>query len=66
MYSVARMPDQRIPKNALFGWLQQPNQQGGAKKQWRDVIRQDLKDIGVDEGTWYEEAVTSRGGWRAL
>ena len=35
-------------------------------KRWRDVIRKDLKDIEVDEDEWYEEAVRSRPGWRAM
>ena len=26
---IARMPDDRIPKKMLFGWLQQPRPQGG-------------------------------------
>ena len=50
----------------LFGWLQQPYPQGGPRRRWKDIIRQDLKDIGVDEGQWYNEAVTSRDSWRAL
>ena len=33
----------------LFGWLQQPRPQGGPRRRWKDIIRQDLKDIGVDE-----------------
>ena len=38
----------------------------GPRRRWKDIIRQDLKDIGVDEGQWYNEAVTSRESWRAL
>ena len=30
-----------------------------------DVIRRDLKDIEMDESKWYEEATTSRAGWKA-
>ena len=63
---IARMPDNRIPKKVFFGWLQQPRPQGGPRRRWKDIIRQDLKDIGIDEGQWYNEAVTSRESWRAL
>ena len=30
------------------------------------MIRIDLKDIGVSEEKWYDEAVKLRAGWRAL
>ena len=63
---IARMPDNRIPRKVLFGWLQQPRPQGGPRRRWKDIIRQDLKDINVNEGQWYNEAVTSRDSWRAL
>jgi len=63
---IAHMPDHRIPKQVFFGFLKQPHPQGGPKRRWKDVIRKDLKDLGVDEDKWYNEAVTSREGWRAL
>lgn len=62
---VARMPDYRIPKATLFGWLAHPRPRGGPRKRWRDVIRKDLKEMDVSEEGWYREAVSSRGGWRA-
>ena len=31
---------------------------------WRDVIRKDLKAIGVSEDRWYDEASVSRPRWR--
>ena len=58
------MPEHRISKATLFGWLAHPRPRGGPRKRWRDVIRKDLKQIGVDEEGWYKEAVSSRGGWR--
>ena len=61
---VARMPDHRLPKSMLFGWLTQPRPRHGPRKRWRDVIRRDLKDIGVAENEWCEEAKRSRAGWR--
>ena len=63
---VAWMPDQRMPKAALFGWLPEPRPRYGPRKRWRDVVRADLKVIAVSECEWYEEACRSRAGWRAL
>ena len=62
---VARMPNQRIPKMALFGWLPEPRPPGGPRKRWRDQIRQDLKAVGISEEDWFEEA-SHRAGWRAI
>ena len=45
---VARMPDDRIPKTTLFSWLPQACPRCGPRRRWRDVIRRDLKDIGVE------------------
>ena len=50
---VARMPNQRIPKMALFCWQPEPRTPGGPRKRWRDQIRQDLKAVGVLEEDWY-------------
>ncbi len=60
---VARMPDHRIPKATLFGWLPRARPQCGPRRRWRDVIRKDLKDIGVEESG---EAWRSRAGWREM
>ena len=46
---LARMPDHRVPKSILFGWQPQPCPRCGPKKRWRDVIRNDFKDIGMSE-----------------
>ena len=62
---VARMPNQHIPKMALFGWLPEPRPPGGPRKRWRNQIRQDLRAVGVSEEDWYEEA-SHRAGWRAI
>ena len=62
---VARMPDHRIPKQVLFGWLPQPRPAGGPRRRWRDVVRKDLKAVGVSEDSWHEEASESRASWRA-
>jgi len=44
----------------FFGWLK------GPKKRSKVVLRQDMKNIGVDEDKWYNDTVTFREGWRAL
>ena len=61
---LARMPDHRIPKICLFSWLPQPRPRGGPRLRWRDIIRKDLKAIGVSEDRWYDEASVSRPRWR--
>ena len=60
------MPDERLPKSVLFGWLPEPQPRCGPRKRWRDVLRQDLKFIDVAETDWYRESRTSRAEWRAL
>ena len=62
---VARMPEHRLPKKALFGWLPRPRPPGGPQRRWRDLIRRDLKAIGVPEEKWYE-ATLSRVSWRQV
>ena len=63
---VARMPNHRLPKTMLFGWLPQPRPRCGPRKRWRDVVRNDLKEVGLEEDEWYREATRSRAGWRAM
>ena len=63
---LARMPDYRLPKSTVFSWLPQPRPRCGPRMRWRDVVRKDLKDIGVKEDDWYEEATRSRAGWKAM
>ena len=61
----ARIPDHRLPKTALFGWLPQPRPRCGLRTRWREVIKKDLKEVGVDEKEWYTLATTSREEWRS-
>ena len=63
---LARMPNHRIPKMTLFGWLPQPRPQGGPRRRWRDTIRRDLKHLGIPEDKWYGIASTSRSEWQAI
>ncbi len=61
---TARMPEHRIPKLMLFGWLPQPRPPGGPRRRWRDLIRRVLKAVGVREDRWFDDATESRAGWR--
>ena len=60
MGHLARMPDHRIPKSTLFGWLPQPRPRCVPKKRWRDMMRRDFEDIEVkSEEEWYDDSVKS-------
>ena len=61
---VARMRDHRMPKMALFGWLQKTRPPAGPRKRWRDVICKELQAISVPEQQWHRETA-SREEWRA-
>ena len=63
---VAHMPEHRIPKSVLFGWLSHPRPQGGPHRRWRDVVMKDLKEVKIGEEEWYDEARKSRAGWRTM
>ena len=63
---IARMPNGRIPKSALFGWLPQPRPRCGPRKRWRNVIKKDPAAIDVDENELYKEACQFRAGWRVI
>ena len=52
---VARMDNDRIPKQLLFGELLRPRPSHGTKRRWRDLARGDVQLMGLGE-TWYEAA----------
>ena len=52
---VARMDNNRLPKQLLFGELVRPRPRHGTKKRWRDVARADLQVREIEE-KWYEMA----------
>ena len=60
---VARMSDERIPKQLLFGWLPRTRPAHGPCLRWRDRVQSDLKLLGVN--SWYQLA-QHRVDWRAL
>ena len=56
---LARMPNYRIPKMTLFGWLPQLRPQGGPWRRWSDTIHRELKHLGIEEDKLYGIASTS-------
>ena len=60
------MADVRIPKQILFGELtMRKRPQKKPKKRWKDCVREDMKQFGVDESTWYVDSL-DRQLWRSL
>ena len=61
---VARMPDHRILKSVLFGWLPQARPRCGPRRRWKDVVHKDLNDIDACGGVRvvYRGYRRSRGG----
>ena len=51
---VARMNDDHLPKQLLFGWLPQRRPPHGAKLHWRNKVRRDLKTFHIDGMYWHE------------
>ena len=62
---VARMKDDRLPKQILFGWLPQKRPAHGVRMRWRDRVRKDLKNFDIKEKNWFEIA-QDRGEWKAM
>ena len=62
---LVRMPDHRLPKICLFSWLPQTRPPRGPRRRWRDLLKRDLKDVGVADGCWYGEAL-DRKNWRGI
>ena len=53
---LARMTPERVPKITLFSWLPQTRLHGVLRRRWRDLVKSDLKAVGIQERGWYEEA----------
>ena len=59
------MADVRIPKQILFGELtMRKRPQKKPKKRWKDCVREDMKQFGVDESTWYVDSLDRHCGDR--
>jgi len=62
---VARMSDERIPKQLLYGELSTGSRtHGGQKKRFKDSLKVSLKSFNIDTDTW-EELAQNRSSWRA-
>ena len=61
---VARMDNARVPKQVNFGEVTATRPQHGPRKRWRDVVREDLTALEVEQD-WYSLA-QDRHQWRQL
>jgi len=63
---TVRMPDERIPKQLLFGELSDGKRSvGGQKKRFKDTLKTSLKSFNIDTTTW-EKLAGNRSAWRDL
>ena len=62
---IARMNDNRLPKQLLFGWLPQCLPLYGVKLCWCDKVRHDLRTFHLDEAGWYV-LVQDRQEWHRV
>ena len=62
---VARMPDDRVVKQILFGWLPQSRPAHGPRLRWKDRVVSDLRQVAVSTSNWYALA-QDRQKWREV
>ena len=63
---VVRMPDNRLPKQLLYGELKSGRRnRAKPKKRWKDSLKESLKKIDIDANNW-ETLATDRAAWRAM
>ena len=61
---VVRMQDHRIPKQLMYGELEEGKRRvGGQKLRYKDVVKRHLKAADIDVNSW-EELATDRASWR--
>lgn len=61
---IIRMPEDRLPKHALYSQLQNcPRRPGGPKKRYKDQVKNTLKSCNINPGT-LEALATDRSQWR--
>ena len=58
------MPDERMPKTALFSWLPKTCSRCGRKRRWRDEVKKDLTVLEVGAGSWFEAVQKRNIGMR--
>ena len=63
---LAQMSDGRNTKSILFGWLSQKRPCCDPWKEQRNVVENNLMELGFRENGWYEEATISKARWREL
>ena len=63
---VVRMPDNRLPKQLLFGQLTHgARQASGPKLRFEDIIKHNIKAFGTTTNTW-EQAAMEQSKYRAF
>ncbi len=63
---IVRMPDERIPKQLLYGDLCIGKRSvGGQRKRFKDTLKTSLKSFSIDTSTW-EQLAVNRTTWREL
>ncbi|XP_046846768.1 uncharacterized protein LOC124440414 [Xenia sp. Carnegie-2017] len=63
---IARMPDERIPKQLLYGELSNGKRSvGGQKKRFKDTLKTSLKSFNINTATW-DKLAGNRSTWRDL
>jgi len=58
------MPDERLPKRVLIGYMDSSGTKGNSQKQWVHYNREDVQFAGLSY-TWWRNA-EDRAGWRAV
>ena len=62
---VARMGDNRLPKQLLFGEFLTVRPFHGPRLHWRDIVLRDIQRLGLDTLNWYDVA-QDRSRWHDL
>ena len=61
-----RMPDNRLPKQVLYGELLKENwKRGGQKLRYKDVLKHHTRCVKINNDTWEQEA-SFRPAWRNM
>ena len=62
---LARMPEHRLPKVFLFGWLPAVRPFKGPRRRWRDQVKKDIEMVGCNSKEWYNTA-QDRCRWKDI
>jgi len=63
---VLRMPDNRLPRQVMYGQLTRGTRTVGApKKRWKDTLAMSLRSFSIEPHR-FEEAAGDRGSWRQV